>query len=240
MKHKLNAVVALLLVFASGTASARFVSVDPVQANANNGTNFNRYYYANNNPYRFTDPDGRQANPFTGAGCNLDWCRQQDRQNDPMRDHLPLLQTGESGSKAGSQSSGCDETCEMQQLRGQQRKIVGDAANAMSKMGDIVEMAVPIPGLPALKVGRHTASGLARLAEKAGWKRTQSAAGPIKYMDANGVTRLTLKQGSPRTPGSEGPHAEFRDATGQRVDALGNGVARRSAENHSEIDWDMD
>ena len=35
-------------------------SVDPVTANANNGANFNRYWYANNNPYRFVDPDGRQ------------------------------------------------------------------------------------------------------------------------------------------------------------------------------------
>jgi hypothetical protein len=26
-------------------------------------TNFNRYFYANNNPYRFTDPDGRQQAP---------------------------------------------------------------------------------------------------------------------------------------------------------------------------------
>ncbi|WP_147300582.1 hypothetical protein [Lysobacter silvisoli] len=42
-------------------ASARFVSVDPVQANPNTGQNFNRYHYANNNPYRFTDPDGRRA-----------------------------------------------------------------------------------------------------------------------------------------------------------------------------------
>lgn len=40
-------------------ASARFVSVDPVEANANTGANFNRYYYVDNNPYKFTDPDGR-------------------------------------------------------------------------------------------------------------------------------------------------------------------------------------
>lgn len=56
-------VAAALLMFAFD-ASARFVSVDPVQANPNNGQNFNRYYYANNNPYRFTDPDGRQSREF--------------------------------------------------------------------------------------------------------------------------------------------------------------------------------
>ena len=37
-----------------------FDSVDPVSATSVGG-NFNRYWYANNNPYRFTDPDGRQA-----------------------------------------------------------------------------------------------------------------------------------------------------------------------------------
>lgn len=39
----------------------RFLSVDPVQANANTGASFNRFWYANNNPYLFVDPDGRQA-----------------------------------------------------------------------------------------------------------------------------------------------------------------------------------
>jgi RHS repeat-associated protein len=36
----------------------RFLSVDPVTADSSGG-NFNRYWYANNNPYKFTDPDGR-------------------------------------------------------------------------------------------------------------------------------------------------------------------------------------
>src|SRR3546814_2627857 len=36
----------------------RFWSVDPVTVDSVGG-NFNRYWYANNNPYRFTDPDGR-------------------------------------------------------------------------------------------------------------------------------------------------------------------------------------
>lgn len=48
----------------------RFLSVDPVTANPNTGANFNRYWYANNNPYKFTDPDGRisRANTCSRAG----------------------------------------------------------------------------------------------------------------------------------------------------------------------------
>jgi uncharacterized protein RhaS with RHS repeats len=37
----------------------RFLSVDPVAANSGDPKFFNRYDYAFNNPYRFTDPDGR-------------------------------------------------------------------------------------------------------------------------------------------------------------------------------------
>lgn len=40
----------------------RFLSVDPVMADSNTGGNFNRYWYANNNPYKFVDPDGRAPN----------------------------------------------------------------------------------------------------------------------------------------------------------------------------------
>lgn len=35
-----------------------FLSVDPVAAYDQPLVAFNRYRYANNNPYRFTDPDG--------------------------------------------------------------------------------------------------------------------------------------------------------------------------------------
>ncbi|MGN7919471.1 RHS repeat-associated core domain-containing protein [Lysobacter sp. 22409] len=37
----------------------RFLSVDPVTTNSGTEANFNRYWYANNNPYKFLDPDGR-------------------------------------------------------------------------------------------------------------------------------------------------------------------------------------
>jgi len=38
-----------------------FLSVDPVTAYGNPISQFNRYRYANSNPYRFTDPDGRES-----------------------------------------------------------------------------------------------------------------------------------------------------------------------------------
>ena len=46
----------------------RFLSVDPVTADTVSGWNFNRYNYAANNPYKFTDPDGRSIWFWGGAG----------------------------------------------------------------------------------------------------------------------------------------------------------------------------
>ena len=42
-------------------ALGRFLSVDPVHFVETNSHSFNRYAYANNNPYRFKDPDGKFA-----------------------------------------------------------------------------------------------------------------------------------------------------------------------------------
>ena len=44
--------------------AGRFQSVDPVTTDANSGQSFNRYEYANSNPYRYTDPDGRCVEDF--------------------------------------------------------------------------------------------------------------------------------------------------------------------------------
>lgn len=50
----------------------RFLSTDPVQANASNGASFNRYAYASSNPYRFKDPDGRQSCTTSGQAMTCD------------------------------------------------------------------------------------------------------------------------------------------------------------------------
>ena len=48
-------------------AVGRFLSVDPVRPAPGDGFNFNRYSYANNNPIRYVDPDGRDCKSASGA-----------------------------------------------------------------------------------------------------------------------------------------------------------------------------
>ncbi|MCQ4165838.1 RHS repeat-associated core domain-containing protein [Tahibacter harae] len=51
----------------------RFLSADPVAVDTRTGLNFNRYWYANNNPYTYTDPDGRYVEAaFEAASLTLD------------------------------------------------------------------------------------------------------------------------------------------------------------------------
>ena len=48
------------------------MSIDPVTTDANTGSSFNRYVYANNSPFSFVDPDGREARGIDincTAGC---------------------------------------------------------------------------------------------------------------------------------------------------------------------------
>ncbi|WP_426212752.1 RHS repeat-associated core domain-containing protein, partial [Massilia sp. TWP1-3-3] len=46
-------------VYDKCTSGGSFLSIDPVVTDGNTGSSFNRYAYANNSPYKYVDPDGR-------------------------------------------------------------------------------------------------------------------------------------------------------------------------------------
>lgn len=50
-----------LIMLSTSQAEAKFLTPDPVKPDPNSGLNFNRYRYADNNPIKNVDPDGRQT-----------------------------------------------------------------------------------------------------------------------------------------------------------------------------------
>lgn len=75
-----------------------FLSVDSVTPHALSGRGFNRYWYADGNPYRFTDPDGRLA-CGNGASCG-DRIRELEQ-----RGAFPLQAGGGGGGQRGDAPS---------------------------------------------------------------------------------------------------------------------------------------
>jgi RHS repeat-associated protein len=86
----------------------RFLSPDPVETDPNSGGNFNRYWYANNNPYRYTDPDGRRARDQDVvqemAPLDIDSSeasKRTDLRFNPVRGHTALNQADRPGEGRG-------------------------------------------------------------------------------------------------------------------------------------------
>jgi RHS repeat-associated protein len=66
----------------------RFLSIDPVGVNPKSGDNFSRYWYANNNPYRFIDPDGRYT-----CGGDDKFCEKIDAYVNALRNSKEQLRS---------------------------------------------------------------------------------------------------------------------------------------------------
>src|SRR5690606_25909367 len=75
------------------------LSVDPVTAYINPTEQFNRYRYANSNPFRFADPDGRQARPGSSEQYHEDYIPPPPpvSSEQPTVDLEPIQVRGEKG-----------------------------------------------------------------------------------------------------------------------------------------------
>ncbi len=70
--------------------AGRMLSIDPVTTDASNGGSFNRYAYANNNPYTYIDPDGRQSICAAQISCDT-----------LLPSEMPALSTGTAPIRGG-------------------------------------------------------------------------------------------------------------------------------------------
>jgi len=80
-----------------------FLSVDPVSATSVGG-NFNRYWYANNNPYRFTDPDGRNPGHLESPREECDAVCWENRER-ASRERISQIKRDEARARHRQQSA---------------------------------------------------------------------------------------------------------------------------------------
>jgi hypothetical protein len=83
----------------------RFLSTDPVYFQDDNPFTFNRYSYANNNPYKYLDPDGREA-------------ESSDTKPMTLKDQLIAKQRRDSGMAAASANGNQGEAGQASQAQG--------------------------------------------------------------------------------------------------------------------------
>ena len=226
--------------------SAQFLTRDPLEA-----TTGNPYGYTDGNPLQFTDPLGldwlQNVSDFAAAfGDRVSfggtrWVREQLGVDGVVNYCSTAYNSGGYGGAA------VEVALALTGIGGLAKGAVGGIKNAVQLSARQADTAV---GTAVVRYdanfalgqvtanGRATASQLDDFGAAQGWVRTQTATGPVKFVDENGVVRLTIKGGSDRAPGSALPHVEIRNASGQRVDSLGTPVTRKSPGNHTPITWD--
>lgn len=153
----------------------RFLSTDPVTAYEKPLTNFNRYAYARNNPYRFTDPDGRDSVgemiDSAAEGCGAVSCAGYAVLSATWK-VLGAEGVSQIADKGWSNASGGDKASAALEVAAvlPPVKILGEAAGALKTASEVADAAkgvaqgknIVAPG------GREAAKSLFREADVAG------------------------------------------------------------------------
>ena len=138
--------------------TGRFVSTDPVGFDEQNLHSFNRYAYANNNPYRYNDPDGRASAALYvvgGLGVGLLMLPEEKRRQlgqslaDGIRGLYPILNENSAG-QGESQASKPQSPAEVLSPGGQPVGNVEGGATPDVRTVKPGEMDAVIDGLKGL------------------------------------------------------------------------------------------
>ncbi|NEV63490.1 hypothetical protein G3446_16615 [Thiorhodococcus minor] len=176
----------------------RFLSLDPVGFDEANLQSFNKYAYANNNPYRFVDPDGANAvtafgglltesyNFVTGNGFN-------------GAAILGALKDGYNGEGKGFASSAAEDVL----------SFGGGALGAASKLHQLAKAGKAAKNIPVSRARYGEAADHISDAQRAGHPDVLTIARPGAPANRNASIG-----GLPRVPGKqldEYPPAMFKE-----------------------------
>ncbi len=117
--------------------TGRFLSPDPVEPAAGNIYNFNRYAYANGNPNRYTDPDGRNVTEALGGVLVESWNALNGRGFDGAS-VLGALKDGYNGEGEGRLSAALQDATTISVVAGGVGAIKGAASLAARQTGEQV------------------------------------------------------------------------------------------------------
>lgn len=225
-------------------ATGRFISPDPISPTPENVFNIGRYTYANDNPYKFTDPDGRSvllglagvlyetgswvsghgfhgkmvagafANGYNGKGPGVAGALKQD---------AGLIVAVATVGMAAPEVAGAEITPEV-------------AGESIAEGGAEIESSVVTKGAGLSKYEEATSSGsrfINRIADVtksdfeknlsgSGWRQTVSKDGKVSIFEKDGA-KYVVRDGAKSTGG---PTADFYKAGSKSIDVkirLGSG-----------------
>jgi len=151
----------------------RFLSVDPVTAYEKPITNFNRYAYAFNNPYKFTDPDGRNGVTAFGGVLQESWNALNGRGFDGDM-VLGALQDGYDGEGAGVAASAFEDATTF---------IPGGAFTKIGKLGGVLKNAATGLGASRSEISAAGKAIVGMLRESKGFSETTKSMRSIANLD---------------------------------------------------------